>query len=538
MQADLVVLDAVVATMDPDRPQAEAVAVKDGRIIAVGADRLVRALAGAGTLVLEARGRRLIPGLIDSHMHLLGYGLHLERIGLSSASSLAEVQGLVREQAARAPRGTWILGGGWDEGRLGGLPTRQLLDAATSDHPVFLTRHCYHVGAANSAALDAAGFWSTVSIPGGIIDRDESGRPTGILREKAKDRMDQAIPPLRGEDYRRLLRAAARSAAAHGLTSVHSNDGQNYPLAEVLAAYEELTACSDPLPLRVWWDFAADDLPEAVARGWQSGFGSDWFRVGAVKLFGDGSLGGRTAALREPYRDDPGNRGLLIWSTAELAERLAEARRHGFQAAVHAIGDHAQEQALDAYERAIAAADLPGNAGPAAGRLRLIHCQVSSPALWRRMRGLGVVADVQPRFVSSDYPIIEARVGAARAATSYAWRSMAAAGVPLAFSSDCPVEPVNPMHGIYAAVTRQTMDGAPTGGWLPEERLSVDEAIAMHTRGAAYAVGEEGYKGQIRPGYLADMALLEQDPWRIAAAELKDIAVAWTIAGGRLVYGG
>lgn len=548
MAAELVVVNARVATMDPSRPAAVAVAAGEGRILAVGGETDVRPHIGPRTRVLDAGGRRLIPGFIDSHMHLLGYGLFLERIELGNAASLEEVLERVRQRAQTTPPGAWILGGGWDEGRLGGLPSREWLDRAAPEHPVLLARHCYHVTAANTPALRLAGLWDTSkAIAGGIIDRDASGWPTGILREHAKDHVDRAVPPLTAADYRRALRRAAASAAAHGLTSVHSNDGKDYPLAEILAAYGDVSGGLDGrdpaeaggqglLPLRVWWDFAEEELETAARQGWHSGTGSDWFKVGAAKTFMDGSLGGRTAALWDPYSDDPESRGVLLWDEAALAERMVFARSHGFQMAVHAIGDLAQDVALRAYERACKAVALPAGASAAAGRLRLIHCQISHPTLWRRMHDLGVVADVQPRFVSSDYPIIEARVGSARAATSYAWRGMAEAGVPLAFSSDCPVEPIAPIQAVYAAVTRQMMDGEPSGGWLPGERFTVEEAITCHTRGAAYAVGEEGSKGCIREGYLADMVLLDQDPWGVQPSELKDMQVAVTIVGGRVVH--
>lgn len=533
--ADLVILEARVATMNPASPEATAVAVQGGRIVGIGPTAGIRTWIGPSTQVVEASGRRLIPGLIDSHLHLLGYGLLLERIALSGTSSREELQYQIKERAEQAGAGEWVLGGGWDEGRLGGLPSRHWLDQVAPDHPVFLARHCYHVGVANTLALKRAGLWDqTTAIPGGVIDRDASGWPTGVLRENAKERLEKAIPALTGTDYRRVLLRAAREVASYGITSVHSNDGQGFPPDEVFAAYTALQSGAEPLPIRVWWDLAVDDLNLAIARGWHSGLGSDMFKVGSVKFFADGSLGGRTAALHQPYEDDPGNRGILLWGTEAMAERMAKARRHGFQVAVHAIGDAAAEQVLEAYASVPRPARNPAH--PAAGRLRLIHCQITSPALWQAMLQLGAVAEVQPRFLASDYPIIEARVGRARAETSYAWGSMVRLGIPLAFSSDCPVEPVNPMHAIYAAVTRQTMEGVPDGGWLPGESLSLAEAVAAHTRGPAYAVGEERDKGQISPGFLADMVLFEDDPFEAEPARLKDIRVALTIVGGRVVY--
>lgn len=533
MTADLVILEARVATMNPDRPHATAVAVKGERIVDVGTDLALRPWISPGTRVVAAGGRRLMPGFIDSHLHLLGHGLLLERLDLRQARSRDELVDLVRERATQLPPGAWVLGGGWDEERLGGLPRRDWLDRAAPDHPVLLARHCYHVTAANSAALRLAGFWEqTAEITGGRIDRDEHGRPTGILRENAKEHADRMVPPPTPEDLRRALRNAAEAAARLGITSVHTNDGQGFPPETVHKIYDELQTGPSPLPLRIWWDFAQEDLEQAAALGWRTGQGDTWFRVGSVKMFADGSLGGRTAALREPYADEPGNRGLLLWEEEALASRIGLALGSGFQVAVHAIGDAAAVQTLQAYERALP----PSSPHPGVSRLRLIHCQVMDPHLWSEMLRLGAVAEVQPRFLASDYPMIEPRLGPARASVSYAWHSMARLGVPLAFGSDCPVEPLNPLHAIYAAVTRQTMDGEPPGGWRPEERLAVAEALAMHTRGGAYAVGEERDKGQLSPGYLADMVLLEQDPLTADPASLKDIAVDMTITGGRVVY--
>ncbi|MGE5589499.1 MAG: amidohydrolase [Bacillota bacterium] len=549
MAADLVILEARVATMNPDRPHATAVAVKGERIVDVGTDLALRRWIGPRTQVVAAGGRRLMPGFIDSHMHLLGYGLLLERVDLSGARSLSELVRLVHERAAQLPPGAWVLGGGWDEEQLGGLPTRDWLDRAAPDHPVLLARHCYHVAAANTEALCRSGLWERSSeIPGGRMDRDQGGRPTGILRENAKEHADRAVPPPTTDDLRRALKAAAAAAARFGITSIHSNDGQGFPLQVVYQVYRDLQAGPSPLPLRVWWDFAEEDLEQAAALGWRTGLGDTWFRVGSVKFFADGSLGGRTAALRTSYADDPGNRGLLLWDRDSLARRMGLALRLGFQVAVHAIGDAAAEQTLQAYDQAMASqspwteatGSRPGVAlldpDHSVSRLRLIHCQVMDPGLWAEMARLGAVAEVQPRFLASDYPMIEPRLGPARAAAAYAWRSLARMGIPMAFGSDCPVEPLNPMHAVYAAVTRHTMDGQPPGGWRPEERLSVAEALAMHTRGGAFAVGEEQCKGQVAPGFLADMVLLDRDPLTAEPSSLKDIAVDMTIAGGRVAF--
>jgi predicted amidohydrolase YtcJ len=540
LSADLVVLNARVATMDPNRPYAEAVAVKDGRIVDVGTTGAVREWVGRFTAVIDARGRRLIPGLIDCHMHLLGYGFALEQVPAHEAHSLEDLGALVKAAADRTPAGAWIRGRGWDEELWGGrLPDRALLDAVAPEHPVIIHRRCGHIAVANTRAFVLAGLLDQTTVAeGGVIDRDGAGWPTGILRELAIDRITRAIPALTEADYRRAFRAAAESASRHGLTGVHTNDGQGWAIETIYQLYRELQGGGDRLPLRIWWDFDNADLEKTIAWGWQTGYGDEWFKVGSAKIFTDGSLGGHTAALKAPYSDNPSTAGLYLWETDALAARMELAQRHGFQLAVHAIGDGSFEQTLAAYRQALqaAAGAMKTPRHPAVARLRMIHCQIMFPELWPQMLELGAVADVQPRFISSDYPILESRVGAERAATSYAWRTMARMGIPMGFGSDCPVEPINPLHAIYAAVTRQTMDGAPEGGYQPYERFSVAEAIAHHTRGAAYAVGEEREKGQLTPGYLADMVLLEQDPFSVAPSAIKDITVAMTILGGKVVY--
>lgn len=540
MSADLVVLNAKVATMDPNNPYAEAVAVKDGRIVEVGTTGAIREWIGRFTQVIDAAGRRLIPGLIDCHMHLLGYGFALEQVPAHEARTLDELAALVRAAVERSPAGTWIQGRGWDEELWGGkLPDRALLDAVAPDHPVIINRRCGHIAVANTRAFEQAGILDTTTVAeGGVIDRDGAGYPTGILREHAMDLITDAIPSKTVDDYRRALRAGAESASRHGLTGVHTNDGEGWPIEAIYALYRELQGGGERLPLRIWWDFDHADLEKAIAWGWQTGQGDDWFKVGSAKIFTDGSLGGHTAALRAPYSDDAATAGLFLWETDALAKRMEVARRSGFQVAVHAIGDGSFAQTLAAYRQAQQAvagrAKTPRH--PAVARLRNIHCQIMYPELWQEMLELGAVADVQPRFISSDYPILESRVGAERAKTSYAWRTMAELGIPMGFGSDCPVEPINPIHAIYAAVTRQTMAGAPEGGYQPHERFSVAEAIAHHTRGAAYAVGEEREKGQLTPGYLADLVLLDQDPFTVAPETIKDISVAMTILGGKVVY--
>ncbi|MBE3589918.1 MAG: amidohydrolase [Firmicutes bacterium] len=590
MEADLIVTRARVATMNPEAPWAEAFAVRGRRIVDVGAADAIAAWRGPRTQVLDARGRRVVPGFIDSHMHVVGFGLSLVELGLAGTRSLAEMRERVRRYARELPEGAWVLGRGWDEAEFaeGRLPHRRDLDAVTGGRPALLYRHCGHVGVANTAALRLAGLLGEgdtprperYRVPGGVVDLDEDGRPTGVLREGAMELVARHIPVETPEGLRAAIARATEEAARHGVTAIHSNDGaaEGWPdLGAVAEAYRDLEA-SGRLAVRIWWDFPVERLEEAMERGWSSGMpleealgepeaGAGRVHIGSAKIFTDGSLGGHTAALFQPYADRPDTRGVLLWEDEDLQERMARAFGSGIAVCAHAIGDRAAEQVITAVERAFAAiaehaargAGGSGSAGgvggagraspaPAAGarggrprhpsvsRPRLIHCQIMRPDAWPRMARLGIVADVQPRFVASDLPIVERRVGAERARSSYAWRSIAAAGVAVAFGSDCPVEPIAPMEGIYAAVTRQTMDGEPEGGWQPQERLSVTEAMALYTRGGAYAVGAERERGRLAPGYAADFVLLDEDPWRVPPAELRHIRALATYVAGRATY--
>lgn len=537
MQADLVLLGGRVTTLDPARPLCSAVACRAGRILAVGTDGEMEALAGPATRVVNVYGRRVTPGLIDGHMHLSWLGLGLGYIDLEGVRSLDVLQDLVRARAAREPAGTWLLGRGWDQELLGVLPSRYHLDAVAPHHPVFLTRVCGHVGVANSRALELAGITRHTPDPrGGAIDRDDRGEPTGVLREDAMDLVRSPIPPPGVEELARALVAGARHAVATGITSVHSNDGSFHQGVDfVPAAYRRARELG--MRLRVWWDFPGELLEQVGERGWRSGQGDEWFRVGAAKFFADGSLGGGTAALSEPYADSPSSCGILTMDPADLAHQVARARGSGIQVAIHAIGDRAIEVALDALEGAgFGAADRPGVGAWA--RPRLVHCQVMRADLFPRMKACGAVADLQPRFVSSDKRFAEKRLGPARAVLSYAWRSFLDHGIPVAFGSDCPVEPIAPMLGVYAAVTRCDPEGDPPGGWHPEQKLTVEEAFYGFTVGAAWAVGEEAEKGTISPGKLADLVVWDPDPFAVDPLELKDVRPVLVVVGGEVVYGG
>jgi hypothetical protein len=519
-----------VISLSPEVEGATAVLAQDGRIKAVGSDEVVRRAARPGTPAIDLGGMTVVPGFIDSHLHLLGFGLSLDNLDLNGVRSIAEVVRLVRQEAAALPAGDWVFGRGWDQDRFaeGRYPTRDDLDLAAPDRPVSLVRSCGHVLVANTAALRHSGITrETADPPGGRIDRGESGEPTGILRETAKGLLKSPGPSR--ERLERALRLAVERALAVGVTSVHTEDTRGVGFAPVYDLYRRSLG-REGLPFRVSIDVAYEHLDELEAAGFKTGSGDDYVKIGATKLFADGSLGASTAVLGEPYSDNPQSQGIPVLEAGEIRERVRQAHRHGLQLATHAIGDRAIELTLDAYLQALTEIPRPNH------RHRIIHCQVMRPDQFRWFAALGVVADIQPKFITTDMRWAEKRVGPERIQTSYAWKTFIEAGVHVAGGSDCPVEPLNPALGLYSAVARQDLDGRPEGGWLPEQRLSVDQALRLFTLGGAYAAFEETEKGSIEPGKLADLAILRRDPRDVPGGELKDLQVQMTVVGGRVAF--
>lgn len=536
MQAELILSGGTVRSGHDGWRAHAALALGGGRVLALGSRAEAEALAGPGTRRVDLAGGCALPGLTDAHLHILSYGLTLTRLDLSGVPSLARFCQLVVAAAAQRPVGSWILGRGWDQERLaeGRYPSRQDLDAVAPQHPVFLQRQCGHIAVANSLALRAAGITAaTPDPPGGAIDRDEHGEPTGVLRETALALLDAAVPAPTDDELAAALRRGAAEALRLGLVALHSYDAELVGSPERTAALLTAICGPDGVPVRVSELIPAAWLAAAHAAGIRSGLPIDaagWNRWGPLKIFADGSLGGRTAALQAPYADDPTTAGIYIQERAELFALVAEAHRLGYQLGIHAIGDGALHRVLDA----IAAAQV---AAPRAGaRHRLIHCQITDPASWQRLAALGVVADIQPVFLRSDGHWFAQRVGAERAATSYAWASLLRAGVAACGGSDCPVEPLNPLYGIYCAVTRQDLDGTPAGGWNPDERLTVAQALDLFTGGAAYADHREAERGGLAPGMAADVTVLDGDPFTCEPAALRELRCLRTIVAGRTAY--
>ncbi|MEX2355868.1 MAG: amidohydrolase [Thermaerobacterales bacterium] len=528
----LALINGSIMTMDEREPEAQAVLAHGESIVMIGQNDTVKAEAPAGATVVDLAGRTVTPGLIDSHLHLFRYGETLAQVDLGGTRTLDDfLQRLARDVAAR-PAGAWVSGRGWDQDRLAErrYPTRHDLDRVTAEHPVLLIRVCGHAAVANSMALRMAGVnAATADPPGGQIDRDpQTGEPTGVLRERATDLVRRHIPEDDFATRKQALKGGIERALAAGLTGVHSQDvWEEGDFDQIRRLYGTLRR--EGTALRVFELVGVNDMASVRAEGLRTGDGDPYFKVGPIKVFADGSLGASTAALIDPYSDGDQS-GLLIYPEEQLTALIAEAHDAGFQVAVHAIGDRGAELTLAGFARA---QQRHRRCDP---RHRLVHCQIMQPEQWARMREPGVIGDIQPKFVTSDLHWTDDRVGPQRARHAYAWRSLLAAGVHAAGGSDAPVEPIEPMQGIYAAVTRSDLDGCPAGGWHPEQCLAVTAALHLFTRGAAYAAFEEDHKGMVAPGYLADLVVWPQDPRRLPPADLKDLRPDLTILGGRIAY--
>jgi predicted amidohydrolase YtcJ len=524
--ADLILVHGVFYPVQPAAPVHGGLAVRGGRIVYLGDDAGALALRGPATQVIDLAGRAVTPGLIDAHSHLGGLGQAIEGVDLTGAASYDEVIRRVREAAGRLPAGSWLRGRGWDQNRWSdrSFPTHQALSQAVPDHPVWLTRVDGHAALLNARAMDALGIDAGVRDPvGGRLLRDAAGRPTGVLVDRA---MDLATPPApTGADRERRLAAAARHCVELGLTTV-TDMGIG---AADLDAYAALRR-GGRLPLRAALFLTDDDalLERWFARGPELDPAAR-VTVRGVKMYADGALGSRGAALLEPYSDDPGNLGLLVTAGDHLEAVARQAAAHGFQVAIHAIGDRGGLVALDAMERAL------GGPRPEL-RFRLEHAQVLRLQDIARLARLGIVASMQPTHATSDMPWARNRLGERRLEGAYAWRKVLAAGGRLALGSDFPVESADPRLGLYAAITRQDLAGQPPGGWLPGERLSREEALRGFTLDAAWSLFLEPEIGSLEVGKRADLVVFARDPMTVPVADIPRAAVDLTLVDGQVVY--
>jgi len=526
--AELVLLGGTVMTMTPDRPTATALAITGNVIVAVGSDADMRPFIGEGTRVIALEGRSVTPGLVDGHAHLYGLGRSLASVSLRGLDSEQAAAAAVGAAAGALPQGDWVTGRGWDQTLWSpaNFPDKASLDAVVSDRPVFVRRVDGHAGWANSQALALAGVTGDTPDPaGGRIVRDAAGAPTGVLVDNAMDLVESKIPAPSAAARRAAIQAAAKLAVSVGLTGVHEMGISD----ETAAVYRELAADGE-LPLRVYaflaYEPGMEDELETRKRYLDDG--DSVFVLRAIKLFADGALGSRGAALLAPYSDDPGNTGLVITDAAKLAHVAERAAAAGWQVGVHAIGDRANRETLDAFERAMAAhPDVDA-------RFRVEHAQVLAAEDIPRFAALGVLASMQPTHCTSDMRWAQARLGDGRVEGAYAWRRVLDAGGRIVAGSDFPVEGVSPLLGVYAAVTRQDADGTPDGGWYPEQRLTLDEALRSFTVEPAFGAFAEARRGRLTPGYLADVTVFDRT--LAADGSLLSTGVEMTLLGGRAVH--
>jgi hypothetical protein len=529
--ADLAIVNARVWTVDPARPEAQAVAVRGDRIVAVGTTAEVEAQRGPSTRMVDAKGRFLMPGFNDAHVHLMMGAAQLDSVDLKDASTPEEFARRIGQRAGATAKGEWVLGGNWDEQQWMPvrLPTRDLVDEVTGDTPVFVHRYDEHMSLANSAALRLAGVTATTpDPPGGQIVRDARGNPTGVLKDAAQTYVLAVIPPPPPDRRERLLDRALEHLASLGVTSVQDMgpDPSDVDLYAATASKGRLTSRVRAVPAETW-------LAAHLARGPFTRPTVPFLRVSGAKGFADGSLGSTTAFFFEPYADTPGSVGLLADEMQPLdgmRARLTTIDAAGEQLCVHAIGDRAISMVLDLY------ADVQRVNGVRDRRPRIEHSQHVVPGDFDRYAALGVIASVQPYHVIDDGRWAERRIGPVRARTTYAFRSFLEHHVRLAFGTDWPVAPIDPLQSLYAAVTRATLDGRQPGGWVPDQKLTMAQALEAYTLGSAYAEFRERDKGAITVGRLADFALLSGDPFAVAPAAIRDLKVVMTVSGGRVVY--
>ncbi|HEY8188329.1 MAG TPA: amidohydrolase [Pyrinomonadaceae bacterium] len=527
---DLIVINARVHTMDSSRPTAEAVAISGSRIIAVGSTREISKMAGPDTRVIDAHKEVVLPGFNDAHVHFMGGGFQLSSVDLRDANTPQEFAERIKRFAEKLPAGKWITGGDWDHERWTNspLPTKELIDGFTSQTPVFVSRLDGHMALANTLALRLAGVsHDTPDPPGGLIVRDSAGEPTGILKDAAMSYVWKVIPEPGFDEKLAAARAATDHAARLGVTSV-----QDMSAGSDVGVYQTLLERGE-LKTRI---YAVSPLPswERLANtGVRAHFGSATLRIGGLKGFADGSLGSTTAFFFEPYNDAPNTHGLAgdeMFPEGAMLERVRRADRAGLQIMIHAIGDRANDSILSIYEQVMR------ENGDRDRRFRIEHAQHLRREDIGRFGRDKVIASMQPYHAIDDGRWAEKRIGKERAKTTYAFRSLLDSGATLAFGTDWTVAPLNPISTIYAAVTRRTLDDKNPNGWVPEQKITVEEAVRAYTMGSAYAEFQENVKGTITPGKLADLVILSGDIFKIDPKEILSVKVLMTIMDGRIVF--
>ncbi len=518
LEAALAILNANVITLNSKQPRAEAIAIQNGKIIAVGSNKEISNYIGNKTKVIDAKNKTVVPGFVDCHVHMTGFGQSLQNLDLRDAGSVKEMQRRLQEYAEKNPKKSWILGGRWDQERFAEkrYPNRWDLDAAVAEKPVFLVRVCGHIGVANSKAVQLAGITKKTTVEGGEVDLDDvSGEPNGILREKTLELVWKVVPKPSQKELEEACVIACKRAVESGLTGVHWILDSTDEMRAIQKLYSE-----GKLPLRVYLGIPVELLDELVDLGLLTGFGNDIVKIGFVKILADGSLGGRTAALKKPYSDKRETSGMMLYTQKKLNELALKAHKAGLQLAIHAIGDYAIEAVLKAFEKALSEHPRENH------RHRIEHCSVLNPRLIQLMKRLDLIASVQPHFIVSDFWIVD-RLGEARARWAYPLKTLMKGEVIVISGSDCPVEPINPLLGIWAAVARKS---------FVMESLTVEEALRTYTLNAAYASFDEDKRGTIEAGKFADITILQDNPLKVQKDFIKAIKIEMTIVDGKVVY--
>lgn len=531
LAADTIIINARIHTMDRSQSTAEAVAIHGNRIVAVGSSADIKKLAGSATTVIDARGQLVLPGFNDAHTHFMSGGFQLSSVDLRDANTPQEFAERIRDFAAKLPQGRWITGGDWDHERWpdAKLPTRELIDRYTANTPVFVNRLDGHMSLANSLALKLAGVTRDTKDPnGGIVVRDpETGEPTGVLKDAAQGFVWKVIPAATFEEKLGAARAASAHAASLGVTSV-----QDMSAGVDVGVYQTLLDRGE-LKTRVYAVWPLPSWDRLARTGIRAHFGNAMLRSGGLKGFADGSLGSTTALFYEPYNDAPGTKGIPgpeMFPEGAMLERVRGADRAGLQVMIHAIGDRANDQILSIYEQ------VEKEDGDRDRRFRIEHAQHLRAQDIPRFARDRVIASMQPYHAIDDGRWAEKRIGKERAKTTYAFRSLLDSGATLAFGTDWTVAPLDPVLSIYAAVTRRTLDGKHPNGWVPEQKISVEEAVRAYTFGSAYAEFQEHEKGTISVGKLADLVILSRDIFTIDPNEIDKVKVTMTLMDGHVVY--
>lgn len=526
-EADLVVLNATIQTMDKKRPKAQAMAVADGKIVAVGSDVDIRPFIGSATRQINAGGKLVIPGFNDSHVHFLETGQQLSSVDLRDAKTPQEFVERIKKFAANLPKGRWILGGKWDHENWtpNNLPTAAMIDAVTPENPVFIDRLDGHMALANSLALRMAKVdKNTKDVDGGEIVRDREGNPTGVLKDAAMSYVNRVIPAPSWNERLEAAQAATDHAASLGVTSV-----QDVSAGTDIGVYQALLR-RGALKTRIYGCSPLADYKRWERTGARAAFGGDWLRVGCLKGYSDGSLGSTTAWFFQAYLDSPNSVGLASDEIQTMPDMVLNADNAGLQVNIHAIGDKANATVLDIFAKTAAAN------GDRDRRFRIEHAQHLRQEDIKRFGSQKVVASMQPFHIIDDGRWAWKRLDESRLKGTYAFRTLLDNGGVLAFGSDSPVAPLNPIWGVYGSVTRRTLDEKNPNGWIPEQKISVEETVRAFTYGSAFAEFQEKVKGTIEAGKLADFVILSDDIFTIDPPKIRDVRVLTTVVDGRVVY--